>query len=197
MISILLREAVKHLRNKLQLDPGVVGIRSNKKPPPSCGDLYVSVYGAGITSIQPDLNTGIDIGFSVGITVTRRTGYNPYDYVDEDTYLADVDGMESILWKCCGWLHQNWDWLAAINASLTVRNASALQFIEPLRFKYMDEVPTVVNEQWFRPDASANFAAITSASQTYPYCGMIMEALLGDCRRVLTLSALQSELPLL
>ncbi len=197
MISIILRESLKLIRLKLNLDATNCGVRYNKKPPPTCGELYLSIYGAGISAIQPDLNTGIDIGFSVGLTLTRRTGYNPYDCIDEEAYLADVAGMEAMLWKATGWLHQNFDLLGSLNAELATRNASALSYIEPLRFKYMDEVPTVVNEAWFKPDASANMASLTSASQTYPYCGMIMESLLGDCRRVLTLSALQSELPLL
>lgn len=196
MMSILLPEIVRELRQSLNLSVDQLGVRFNHKPPPLVGDLYVAVYGTEIGTSQPDLNTGIDLVYSIGITVTKRVSYNPYEMLDVELFLADTSGMEAILHKSCAYLHQNFDLLGPFNERLRERYSSAQAFIEPFRFKYMDATPTVVTEKWFEPEFSLE-QSVRSPTQDYPYCGMIMESFLGECRRVLTRESMSLEAPLL
>lgn len=195
MISVILPTVVDILRRELNLSADVVGVRSNQRPPPTAGDFYLAVYGSSYGVFDPDINVGIDFNYSIGLTLTHRTQYNPYDIVDEELYVKGVQGMETILYKCCGALHLNFDMLGDLNTRIGLLNTSAPAYIEPFRFKSMDPAPTNITEKWFRPDTS--LAAAITASQDYPYCGMIMEAVFGDCRRVLNLTDLQDEVAIL
>lgn len=196
MISVMLKEIERELRTQLNLPAEQLGARFNHKPPPISGNRYVAIYGTEIAAIEEDLNTGIDIGYSIGITVTQRIEYNPYDMLDTQLFLKDSAGMEVILYKCCAYLHQNFDLLGLFNNSIRLLYASAPAYIEPLRFRYMDATPTIVTERWFEPEFSLE-QSLRSPTQNYPYCGMIMEASLGGCRRTLTKDDLLLEVPIL
>jgi len=192
MMSVILPVVERELRNKLNLTTEQLSARFNHKPPPITGDFFLSVYGSEIAAGQPDLNTGIDINYGLGMTITQRISYNPYDMLDMELYLKDVSGMETMLYKACAYLHQNFDLLGYLNDAISLRNASAPAYIEPFRFRYMDSTPTIVTERWFEPDFSLEQSA-RNPTQDYPYCGMIMEAFLGECKRVLTKDDLVAE----
>lgn len=193
MMSALAEACESWLQHKLNLAPDMLSLRADAKPPPTAGDLFIAVYGVSSTPMDPDLNRGIDIGFDIGITVTKRTRYNPYDFQSRQALTSDTNEVAMWLWKCVGWLHQEHD--IPYNATALVRKsyASADAFIEPLRFKDIDSVPSFVDEGWFRPDMSAD-AAYRKA--TYPYAGMVMDCVLGDCRRIMTIANLREEVRL-
>jgi len=192
-MNALLEATESWLQHKLNLSPDRLGLRLDSKPPPTAGDLFIAIYGVSTSPLERDLNRGIDMVFDVGITITKRTRYNPYDYQSRMALTNDTNEVATWLWKCVGWLHQEHD--IPYNATALIRKSvtSADAFIEPLRFKDMDSVPSFVGEEWFRPDMSAD-AAYRKA--TYPYAGMTMDCVLGDCRRVMTIAALRNEVRL-
>jgi len=193
MMNALVQAVESWLQLKLNLTPDVLSLRADAKPPPTAGDLFIAVYGVNSYPVDKDLNRGLDMAFDIGITVTKRTRYNPYDFQSRAALTADTNEASMWLWKCVGWLHQEPD--IPYNATALVRKsyASANEFIEPLRFKDMDSVPSFVGEEWFRPDMSAD-AAYRKA--TYPYAGMVMDCVLGECRRIMTIPALREEVRL-
>lgn len=194
MMSCLLQATESWLLAKLNLSPDVLSLRLDAKPPPTCGDLFISLYGISNGIDQPDLNRGIDLVYDIGITVTKRTRYNPYDLSSRRELLADTTSISSWIWKCVGWLHQ--EHLIPYNASalLTKLYASAEPFIEPLRFMSADPVPNFVGEEWFHPEMSVDNAY---RKATYPYSAMTMECTLGQCRRVMTATTLRAEVTIL
>lgn len=190
MLSFLLQASEAWLLEKLKLTTEQLSLRADAKPPPTAGDLFISLYGVTIGVDDPDLNVGLDVVHGIGITVTKRLRYNPYDTVARQELIADYTTCESYLWKCIGWLHLQFQIPYNANILLHKLAPSSDGFIEPFRFDKADPTPRFVGEEWFRPDMSL---ANPYRQATFPYAGMTLSGTLGKARRTMTLTSLQTE----
>lgn len=168
----------------LGYDASSCEIMDDERPPPRCGNYFVSVHSGMMTS---DMDNVLNEWYSFSLTLTMRVTV-PLDRVGDQImarniarvplgerqgFYAKADRLRSLhmSWKRTVLLGQN---PPSANDNLKAwapDGATVYGFIEPMRFLSI-EAPKLVGGEWFSADPEAEDVGIKSTLQ------------FGKCRRV-------------
>lgn len=157
MITALLVATRDRLRSELKFNPEDCIIQEDGKPTPTCGPLFVAIYGTDWSPDTLDMNRGIDERADIAITVTRRMSATAFDVRGESFYINDSLAIEDTIHKIKCQVHQNYTLITAANALLTGDN----KIMEPLRWLGGDAQPQKVDNTWFSSEAPLDYAGVT------------------------------------
>lgn len=190
MMPALLQACEAWLQFKMDMGTANIGLSNDAQPPRTVDDYFIAIYGTSCVPGDKDWNQGIDMICDIGITISKRTRYNPLDLTRRSELLADTANISTMLWKCVALLHLEHEVLSRANVIIQKVGGNTDGFVEPLRFLTMDANPKYEDESWFVPEMSKDSPR---RDATYPKAGIILEASLGEARRPMKLTTLRSE----
>lgn len=165
---VAVREAISSLF-KADADSCEVGF--DGKPKPMCGARYFAVHPMGWNGISGDWDLGEE--YSIGVTVTLRTGFAPKDRWGIALWLAQDGGMETTIRQIVAEIHHSQSVRLAMNEELD--GAGSGNFLTPLQLLRIEN-PVVRNHTWFDAEVPEDGrVAESGVSQTIVF---------GKCQRV-------------
>lgn len=164
MLSALLVACRNHLRGRLHLKPAECEVMPDERPPPSSGDLFISVHPLGWSPGDTNDSLVIDEVYQVGITICRRIRPLPHDRVFDSVFVTRVRGIEDLARKVISALHHNWDVISDANNLIAAWGGSGYNIIEPLRWQGCDPSPVPRDASWLFQDHEPD--AITAAAMS-------------------------------
>lgn len=159
------------LQDLFRVDENSCEVGFDGKPKPACGERYFAVHSLGWNGINGDWDLGEE--YTVGVTVTIRTGFAPKDRWGIAVWLAENDGMESTIRQVITAIHHNQTVRAAMDAVLDETGGG--NFVTPLQLMRVDN-PVVRNHTWFDADVPEDGAVAES--------GVSQTIVFGKCQRV-------------
>lgn len=149
------------LRTELDLSDGECEVMPSGEPPASCGQKFISVYGANWAAEGG--NTFADLGvvesYGIVCAVTFRSNYVPFDRLGEGLYINRLIGMEDYCRSIMKAVHLSTDILEKtdllINEDFGSNVPSPHKMVEYLRWTYCDANPKSVAGAWFGTEESA------------------------------------------
>lgn len=134
------------IRTTMKLRNEECRIMPGPKPPPSCGDRFVSIFGLEWAPGDPDIMRGIDEYYGVGVCISMRTAYLQFDDQGEEAYVRVGAGLEALTRRINTIVHQSIPIMQAANSLL---GNPTNGIIEPLKWIGSDPNPTEVDDTWF------------------------------------------------
>jgi hypothetical protein len=128
------------------------------KPPPSCGQEFFSIFSLEWVSGSPDLNVGIDESYGVGVMISMRAGYAPFDDHGEELYIKATESLEAYSRIVMGLLDKS---IPVMQAANNLIGSQAYTIIEPLRWQSTDASPSYVDGNWFGAAGGDEYSGLT------------------------------------
>lgn len=191
MIDALLyavRDGLRALQNTagVKRDVATCEIMDDGRPPPRCGDWFVSVHG-GRSKPGPANSRNLDELFGFSVTLTMRVTV-PLDRVGDQQIarnlalvpLGQRQGFNHKLEQLRDFLHMNWRITVktgqtpnSANDNLTAwATGTVYGFVEPARFVSGVVTPKLVGGEWFDAEPEAEEV------------GLVAELMFDGARRV-------------
>lgn len=166
----------KAVRNTLQaefnLNADSCEVGFDGQPKPSAGEKYFAVHPLGWTGLPQDWDLGEE--YQMAVTVTLRLGFAPRDRWGIAVWLAEDEGMETLIRQVITVIHHNQTLrLLAVNLQKAPGGGNILT---PLQFIRVD-APVMRDYDWFTAVAPEN------RNQT-DQCGVSQTIVFGKCQRV-------------
>ena len=144
-------------------------IMEDGKPPPRCGNFFVSVHGGKTTPWKGTNDNSLSELYSLTVTLTMRVVV-PLDRVGDQQIARNIElvplgqrsGFNHKVDQLRAYLHMNWERVVLVNQTPGSANdnlsawatGTVYGFCEPLRWQGTDG-PRLVGGEWFgaEPDA--------------------------------------------
>lgn len=159
----------------MNLENTLCRIMPGPQPPPMCGQVFFSVFALEWVSGSPDLNVAIDESYGIGVSITMRAGFAPWDDHGEELFVKAVESLEAYSRHVMGLLDKS---IPAMQAANNLISSETYKIIEPLRWQSTDPTPTYVDGKWFGADNTND-----------PWAGLVQQVSFGGCRRKQPLSS--------
>lgn len=150
------------------------------QPPAYTGQVFYSIhpldwFGGPSQGTQ---NIGSDELYSVGVTISLKTGRTAPDRLMEQEYLAQTTGLDDRLREVIKVMTQNryTGILARANANITNH-----PIVEPLQWERCDPEPEIVGPDWFTSDPNSR----------RPDSGWKQTAYFGGARRLQNINTME------
>jgi len=143
------------LRDQLHLPDNQCDIETDGRPPPVWGGAgtYYAIYPTGHIPGPTEPNQGLDEYFSIAITLTRRTGLIPEDYLPEQLITQraseSTEHEASLEVKAREVMVVMYTYRNTIMTTANTNMSGSDGFIEPLRWAGNDPAPQRVGAEWF------------------------------------------------
>lgn len=157
MITALLVATRNVVRSQLNFNNEDCIIQDDGMPTPTCGPIFIALYGSSWGPDLTDQNLGIDERADISITITMRASAEPFDTRGEAMYVTQRLDIESLAHKIKCVVHQNYTLITQANALLPGQN----KIMEPLRWLGGDSAPSRVDNSWFSSTHPVDFAGLT------------------------------------
>jgi len=115
VIRDMLRDAFADYAS-FPLESHQIEVMPDNRPPPSCGDRFIAVYGDDWNPVTDDANTGLDYYLGVSCTLTIRSPKYPTWERGKSLYAKEYTGMGSVCLKIMTTVSQEVSFLTRIHA---------------------------------------------------------------------------------
>lgn len=130
MSARALRLAAKaHLIDEFTLGDGVCDITPDGRPPPVCGQRFVSVHAGDWSNAASE---SLDERVGLKVTITDRMGVFPLDRHGLEALDKAQTGLETFAEAVVNALHMSYEHMNAANVLI---QGTVTKFVEPLRFR--------------------------------------------------------------
>lgn len=173
-LLVAVRDAIR--AGGMNYDEATCEIMDDERPPPRCGDKFVSINGAKERN-DSDRNLDVYIDFKVTLTV-RVIG--PLDNLGPNMMVRSIANVplrqrQGFYAKCeqlRNFLHKNWSIVVlqgqsppSANDNLVAWSTGTVYgFVEPMRYASMEQ-PTLKGGEWFSADPEDDSVGMKSTLQ--------------------------------